>query len=248
MRIIEEHIKAICDKYDKCYNEDEPFSATNHPNRLYMLLSIAEVKLPFPQSCPVSIKNSNYGRGLFANRDISNGEIVCIYPCHSIVYKSNSEKSICISLEDDLPDISYAFELDKDICIYGSPNMYMNEWFSGHLANDLCYDSNELKDNPTDLDAGQWICKYDLNMVNRANVKYDTFMYRHYKFCFLKAIRYIPSGEEISVPYRQSYWLSKKGRKGVSKDELTELSYKYLLTKPVSYVKFYDSMTRKIKV
>lgn len=246
MRVIEEHIKAICDKYDNYYNEDEPFSATNHPYRLYMLLSIAEVKLPFPEACPVSINKSTYGKGLFANRDIAKGEIVCIYPCHSVVYE-NGETGINISVEDELPDLSYAYRFDKDIVMYGSPNMYMNEWFSGHLANDLCYDSNELKDNSTDLEAGQWICKYELNMVNRANVKFDTFTYRHYKWCFLKAVRYIPSGEEISLPYRQVYWLSKKGRKNMTRDNLTELSYKYLLTKPVSYVKFYDSMTRKIK-
>jgi hypothetical protein len=250
MKLIEEFLKSLCDKYDSYYNPDEPFSATNHKYRLYMLLSIAETLLPFPYECPVDIKESKYGRGLFANRNISEGEIVCIYPCHTVVFETGEDKGISVSLkeEENKADLSYAYRMENDVILYGNPDIYVNTWFSGHLTNDLCYNSYDIKENPDDLEVGNFICKYNINMVSKANVKFDTLIHRHYKWTFLTAVKDIKKGDELSLPYRYNYWLSKKGRKDIKKEDIQMYLLKYLSTKPVSFIKFYDRITKKIKV
>jgi hypothetical protein len=214
-----------------------------------MLLSISEIKLPFPYECPVDIRKSKYGRGLFSNRDISNEEIVCIYPCHQVVFETGDNEGTVISLEENQNiDMSYGYKVDKDVSMYGNPYICVNEWFCGHMVNDLSYNDNDLVENATDLQVGQFICKYDLNMVSRANIKFDTIEYRHYKWIVLRAVKDIKKNDELSLPYRYMYWLSKKGRKDVKKEDIEMYLLKYLATKPMSFIKFYDRLTKKIKV
>ena len=194
----------------------EVASDKNVPKELPLIIT-QTIKLsgcPFIKPNLVSIRNSSrHGFGVFANQEIKQGEIVCLYPADfvKLVDNDNGKEGWCSSNEDSILDIHYSMNLldDKQIC--ADPTKYIS-LFSAHMINDSvsCETIKKLEvlhnnfDNCDINEFGKGINRYLLETKKNSNVELTPSKY----CCYVKAKKDIQPNEELLTSYGFPYWLN----------------------------------------
>lgn len=154
-------------------------------------------------------QSSIHGRGLFANCDIKAGQILTYYPPHFVILKPNgydyadgkNEKFVVPSYHSDgkVHNDDYLLVLDKNISICGDPDIIDNADFLAHMANDaMVVNSSSFGIKQSEI--------YDTvsNIKNNA-----TLEVRDVSCIFIRAVKDIKKGDEITIPYGYNYWVRK---------------------------------------
>jgi SET domain len=168
---------------------------------------LSDLHLNRCQILPSSIEAA--GNGLFATRDIKEGELITIFPADAILFRSGELEEICgvmygknrtpesLSLTDDAAR-SYEIRISSIHSIVGDPSLTNDAAYLGHIANDgAC------------LTAGDDVSRtiYSAKSAEAANAVFRDI----HEGCHmgLFSSRPISSGEEIFVSYGEGYWLSR---------------------------------------
>lgn len=148
-----------------------------------------------------------HGNGVFANRDITRGEIVTFYPCDIMIMYPKGRESDArdMVLGYNTPatyDATYVirnrhhlgiykFMFDDDHDIIGVPELSTNPTYLGHMANDAAH----VEDG--DILSYKEISSRGMNVI---------FERVHGCHVALTAVRDIRKDEEIFVSYGPNYW------------------------------------------
>lgn len=159
------------------------------------------------QVLPSSIADA--GNGLFATRDIKEGELITIFPADAILFRNGELEEISgvmygrnrtpesLSLTDDAAR-SYEIRISSIHSIVGDPSLTNDAAYLGHIANDgACLTAGD--------DASRTI--YSKKSAEAANAVFQDI----HEGCHmgLFSSRAISSGDEIFVSYGEGYWLSR---------------------------------------
>ena len=159
------------------------------------------------QVLPSSIADA--GNGLFATRDIKEGELITIFPADAILFRNGELEEICgvmygrnrtpesVSLTDDASR-AYEIRISSIHSIVGDPSLTNDAAYLGHIANDgACLTAGD--------DVSRMI--YSKKSAESANAAFKDI----HEGCHmgLFSSRPISSGEEIFVSYGEGYWLSR---------------------------------------
>jgi|694.fasta_scaffold04581_21 hypothetical protein len=191
---------------------------------LQITISFRNLEEAFPLIPPnlLSIRpSSRHGLGVFANQEIKQGDIICLYPADYIFVpnsikeklKSTTQGNWCsLNSNNDNFDAHYTMNLldNKKIC--ADPNKY-SSLFSAHMINDSvsCDTIEKLKDIHSRYDTcdinefGKSVSKYLLDTKKYSNV--DLIPSKH--FCYVKALKDIHPNEELLTSYGMTYWFNR---------------------------------------
>lgn len=186
-----------------------------------------------PDSCRVG-PSPLHGNGVFANRDIAQGEIVTLYPedyslrhndvsqgasvtIHVEQLNSNANRNLKINiLEDYAIDISVLSDDDGVLCkLSGDPALTTRGWL-GHLLNDCA----ALPENSTSAD----LCTYLSKSTTDYNCVFHHFMKLGKPHVAVISIRPITIRKEVLVSYGSVHWETKAGTGQTIQAELDTLS------------------------
>jgi hypothetical protein len=180
---------------------------------LQITTTIRNLEVEFPLIPPnlLSIRpSSRHGRGVFANQEIKQGDIVCLYPADFVF---NSEKGKWGSLQgENNYDSHYTMNLLDNKAICADPTKYTS-LFSAHLINDSvsCETIEKLKDIHSRYDTcdinefGKCGSKYLLETKKYSNVTFVSSKY----ICYVKALKDIQPNEELLSSYGMTYWFNR---------------------------------------
>jgi hypothetical protein len=181
------------------------------PIQITSSLKDIEEEFPFIPPNLVSIQTSSrHGRGVFANQEIKQGDIVCLYPADFVF---NNEKGKWGSLKGENNfDSHYTMNLLYNKAICADPTQYTS-LFSAHLINDSvsCETIEKLKDIHSRYDTcdinefGKCVSKYLLETKKYSNVEIVSSKY----ICYIKALKDIHPNQELLTSYGFPYWLNK---------------------------------------
>jgi SET domain-containing protein len=164
--------------------------------------------------------SSRHGLGVFANQEIKQGEIVCLYPADFVFVGNHFEEKIkstkkgnwCSLDSNNNFDANYTMNLLGNKAICADPNKY-SSLFSAHMINDSvsCDTIEKLKDIHSKYytcdinEFGKCVSKYLLETKKNSNVELVTSKY----FCYIKALKDIHPNQELLTSYGFPYWLNK---------------------------------------
>lgn len=174
---------------------------------------------PMPIQCPVELRQSQvHGNGVFAKRDIKEGEFVTFYPCDAyyIGEPAKDGSHAQIRFNSDMSDerckellMSSTYTLGScgtGNMFIGDPDVTDNAWFLGHMINDGVAIIKRSGDIVTQC------VVYTKASIARANVKIVNLRAgRQLCAVAMCATRDIQHGEEIFYTYDFPYWLSQVG-------------------------------------
>jgi hypothetical protein len=180
-----------------------------------MILGVSHGKVPLPwqlNSCEV--RPSKHGRGVFATKDIKQGDIITYYPAHFYgkVHSHGFLKGHQLD-EDSITYIAeYAFDSPNGNHYVGDPKQDTDANFLGHLINDFYPDPVE------ELEAtGKSILKYLLHGTKLRNVEFVEGQYS----VAIRAVKDIKKDDELLIAYSPVYWvkhLTSEGMIRIMKD------------------------------
>jgi len=159
----------------------------------------------------------NAGYGLFASRDINDGELITLYPGDAVLSKSEVEEEdlglglICSVMfgAQTLPERrdtnrvlshearGYEMEISAYTSIVGDPSIGLDNAYNGHFANDGGY-LTEFDD------AGRKA--YEKETLARFNAANFVMEGAHMGTVATKPIK---KGDEVFLSYGEGYWLSR---------------------------------------
>jgi len=186
-----------------------------------------------PDSCRVG-PSPLHGNGVFANRDIAQGEIVTLYPedyllqhndcssgarvdIHVKQLNSNANRDLKINtLEDYAIDISVLSTVVDGVVfkLSGDPALTTRGWL-GHLVNDCA-----ALENSTSAD----LCTYLSKSTTDYNCVFHHFIKLGKPHVAVVSIRPITIGKEVLVSYGSVHWETKAGTGRTIQAELNTLS------------------------
>ena len=149
------------------------------------------------------------GNGLFASRDIVQGELITIFPADAILFRNAEMEEVSGviygiarttglgSLTDDAAR-AYEIRISSRHSIVGDPLMVDDAAYLGHIANDGdCLTNGDDKSRT----------RYSQKSADEANGVFRDI----HQGCHLGlfSLRPISHGEEIFVSYGEGYWLSR---------------------------------------
>jgi hypothetical protein len=181
---------------------------------LHITISLRDIETAFPLIPPnlLSIRpSSRHGLGVFANQEIKQGDILCLYPA-DYVFVANQEKGNWCSLNPYSFDPHYTMNLLENKKICADPTQY-SSLFSAHMINDSmsCETNEKLKIIHSKYDTcdinefGKSVSKYLLDTKKYSNV--DLIPSKH--FCYVKALKDIQPNEELLTSYGITYWFNR---------------------------------------
>jgi hypothetical protein len=168
-------------------------------------------------SCEV--KQSEYGRGVFATRDIKKGDTITLYPAHCLATPTKDGKHQCEGYCEY--DAEYAITHSTTKAIHTGDKKMEDPLFLGHLINDFCSFVGELKERKKDR--GGVFMKYYLHSLAFQNVEFNM---RGKHFISIKASKDIKEGEELLIAYSLSYWTQ------LSTENAAEITLEYIKNQP----------------
>lgn len=161
------------------------------------------------KGCPLEVRPSKYGRGVFATRDIKKGDIPTLYPCHLGMIPKGKDSLVEVSI-DEKPleyDPCYCLTDATGVVTQGDKDKQDPMWL-GHLINDFCPFVEEFKDKNKDL--GETIMKYFIYAISYSNCEFV----RSKNLWCIRANKDIKAGEELLVAYTPTYWAGLNGENG----------------------------------
>ena len=136
-----------------------------------------------------------HGRGVFATRDIAEGELLTLYPPDGLAYFQGGRVQ-CISDADDEHETFmmrfYAQQLSQTVQLLGDPDQDQDPAYIGHLINDSVGPPGSR--SPEELEAA-----WALHNARPVSV------YTQVEVAFV-ATRPIEKGDEILTTYGSCYW------------------------------------------
>lgn len=187
----------------------------NNLMRLSELLKRSESFLPvfnrspLPFECPVRIDNSRvHGKGVFATRDIKEGEIVTFYPCDLYMSDTDATRTYWRIGDCDrgrVMELATNGDYTYGGTIIGLPEKTEHPWFLGHMVNDGALITSRTRGKL----AKQGIVYTRCSMARQNTVFKEYTISGTICTVGLQATRDIKSGEELFVCYGAPYWLSK---------------------------------------
>jgi len=169
---------------------------TSHGISLKKALTLFSYEPP-SFDAPCEVKQSTYGRGVFAKRDIKKGEVATLYPIHAYINTdSNGYGRITGGVAYDW---AYCLTHSPTKAIYQGDKDEAEPLFLGHLLNDFYPTVEDFKDKSK---LHQNLIKYILHGNAFENIQFE--MGKH--FIMMKASKDIKAGEELLVGYSPTYW------------------------------------------
>lgn len=162
-------------------------------------------------------ESSLHGRGLFALRDLAQGELITFYPGDALLIWKDSDRSPdrdvgvlfgAHVLERDpervLSEGARGFEVQvsETTSLVGDPELCDDQAYLGHMCNDgsMCSSPEER-------------ASYEQESASASNAAFIGIEGCHFS---VQATRAIKAGAEILVSYGAGYWLSRNGFDGMS--------------------------------
>jgi len=187
--------------------------------------------------CPVRIGDCGAkGRGVFATRDVKEGDVLTYYPCHivrtssPIIGMSSKDPSYAGGTWCSVSDCDHSRvgELvssgeytysTTDESFIGLPEKTDDPWFLGHMLNDsVCITS---KTRGSILQQGT---AYERVAVAKNNAAFEQHLRGgNLHSVSIVASRDIKCGDEVSVTYGSLYWLGKFDKRARLKINLARL-------------------------
>ncbi len=156
-----------------------------------------------------------HGRGVFATRSISKGQVITLYPCDVSLAIDNDAKSNEHAYDRNLSTDQIHELLNGDyrqtlqgntLILAGDPQLTDDPWFIGHLINDSCkIDPTTASDKVLDVALVYSICS-----LAKSNAFYYEVYSEHDDLYALAivAMRDIAEGEEVLCSYNHQFWLT----------------------------------------
>lgn len=185
----------------------------NHP--LWTVINKYDIKM---ENCYVS-SSDVHGLGVFSNKEMKTGDIITIYPADvamELVDEKTNQYNTLISKElynlkfsevgftkENLIELcsdffrEYLVQLTETINISGTPEIYDDVTYVGHIIND---GTRIIPTNKNMID------EYDVSSKLRQNCYFKYYN----NLLFVIANKSISKDEEIFVSYGGNYWLSDK--------------------------------------
>jgi hypothetical protein len=177
--------------------------------------NVEQNKLPCPMKVMFEVKESKYGRGIFATEDIPAFTVLTLYPIHLHLTRREGDMAEICGNEGEWDEDYSLNSKDGKTAYWGDKNK-THPAFSGHLFNDFCDFTQEFK---TAKDKAEISIKYILHakMFQTAHFKF----YKH--LVGIETYKDIKKGDEICVAYSPVYWLET-----MSQAEFGELLANYI--------------------
>lgn len=155
-------------------------------------------QIPPIYDAPCEVRPSTYGRGVFATRDINEGDYITLYPAHGVSF-DRTTKSESFYIGNIEYDAKYTVSHDtNELEFVGDKNRF-NRVFMGHLLNDSYPDVEEFKDKEK---LGATVVKYLLHTITFSNCQFKDGK----NFVIIQAIKNIKKDEELLISYGSGYW------------------------------------------
>lgn len=168
-------------------------------------------RLPIPLNRVICRTSKIHGKGVFATRDISVGEIITFYPGDYLrIIPSGKREGFCkkgyihglhvpqhmsydkLNSKDKIKLEMYLYVIDRQIGIMGSPSMINNPAYLGHMCND-----GATSHRKSDLSTYIKITSIKMNGITQL-LKGSHLA--------IVACRPITKGDEILISYGPMYW------------------------------------------
>ena len=168
---------------------------------------------PAIHDAPVELRSSLvHGKGVFATRDIAEGEVVTIYPCHEMLWRPHGEPNwVACNGGSVCPDANYASSVDifgGHMGAVGDPAKTDDPRYLGHMINEgvkitrLAHAAIYAT-----LGRRRWnVCVDDIDGIETLQAFNKGFDYNLY----VRSIRDIKKDEELFTAYGPEYWLLPK--------------------------------------
>ena len=161
--------------------------------------NVERSELPCPMEVLFEVKESKYGRGVFATQDIPAFTLLTLYPIHlHLTRLGDGSAEICGNDGEWSEDYSLNTK-DGKRAFWGDKNK-THPAFSGHLFNDFCSFTEDFKKGYDDAELS---IKYILHAK-----QYQTAHFKFFKHLVgVETHKSVKKGEEIFVAYSPVYWL-----------------------------------------
>jgi len=168
-----------------------------------------------PRKYSIAIRQSylpngkSAGYGLFAKEPIPSGVCVTLYPAHATGKKLGEERYQMNVVKDEVFEArqEYMMKTPTGDIVCGYPEMVSNDWFLGHMVNDVADISCFRKKREYES-----AVLYNI-MAQRANMKMEWYR----GIPMLVTARTIEANEEMKWSYGTSYWFASLGFKDAEK-------------------------------
>ena len=156
-----------------------------------------------------------HGDGLFATRDIEEGDLITFFPADALLFWADGDRSGDVMChfgahvpqdERDASHIvtervkSYELYINAALSAVGDPARRSEAAYLGHFAND-----------GSTCDAPERVTEYRAASAAAANACAVVVQHCHFA---LQASRSIRTGEEVLLTYGEGYWLARGGHRG----------------------------------
>lgn len=156
----------------------------------------------------VILKDSEiHGKGVFASKDIKQGELITYYPAHyvlaniednEVLVPGEQVKSRGLKFNRTIKE-SYSAELTRYYYVCGDPRLKNKTAFLGHMCNDgathNCMENDDDAEDEYDKNVGRYC-----NAIIKKKPLMPDLSVR------VVSLKNIKEGEEILVPYGFNYW------------------------------------------
>jgi hypothetical protein len=182
-------------------------------DRKHVALAERLLDVPIPLD-KVEVRESPiHGRGVFAKKKVSKGELITVYPAHyvsvhpeghsnpgafGLMGSALAERSGSILTE--IMRRSYSFDVTDHYVIYGHPDLIDDPVFLGHMINDGAK-GHSTKTNYDQKDSSV----YDKVSLALSNAEFE--LLGGLCVCVV-ATKEINIGDEVLVTYGYPYWIS----------------------------------------
>lgn len=230
------------------YKLEKVYGVTSNEKILFELTDMIDLSgLPYKEC--LKIKPSKiHGMGVFANDYIDCGQVITMYPCHAIgksetgIYQERRAE-LMAKYKDVLDE--YKIVLPNEINIIGIPEL-KNTYLLGHLINDPFPDTQIFDEfnNPSDCNNDKMLKKFGKYMKRyiRYTLKYSNCaIVRTNQYVYIRALKDIADGEELTAAYGFSYWCKKK-----DPNEIFELYARYYHNLSVDEKKEVNELNKQI--
>jgi len=182
-------------------------------DEMHVKLAMKLFDVPIPLDKAEVKASAIHGQGVFAKQKINKGELITIYPAHSISIHpgGHSNPGVLGLLKSDLAEEReleftktirkcYAFDVNQHYVIYGHPDLTDNPAFLGHMIND------GAKGHSTKTVHNQkYMMLYAKVSLALRNAKFELIG----GLCVgVVATKEINIGDEVLVTYDYPYWIS----------------------------------------
>ena len=149
------------------------------------------------------------GLGLFAKEPIPSGVCVTLYPAHATGKSLGGERYQMTVEKDAVFDArqEYMLKTPTGDTVCGYPELTSNDWFIGHMANDVADISCFKKKREYESAVVYGI------MAQRANMKVEWYK----NIPMMVTTRAVEANEELKWSYGMSYWFASLGFKQAEK-------------------------------